>query len=166
MRYRKRKGQQEMVGFVLIVVLVMIALMVYFIISVTGENDGGSSKEADALLGAIFMSTTECATVYEPDYDTFEDLFTSCHRGKSCSNLGKDSCEYLEEELEMVIMDSLDTEADINYYSLAFYEKSEEGTQGILQIEGGNCTGRGSFGAIRPIYTDNLFVELRLCRDV
>ena len=162
------RGQQEMVGFVLIVVLVIIGLMVFLVISVTGEPDPSESLEVGDLLDAVLKHTTKCAIVFEPQYDDFEDLFKSCYEGKRCSNLGKDACEYLNESLRAVLDDSMSSLANVNYYRLEFTARDNEGQSGVIPvIEEGTCTGTSLSGASRLFSSDldRLFVSLELCRD-
>ena len=98
-----RKAQQEMVGFVLIVVLVIIGMMVFLIISLRDSGEVTDSLEVDNMIGAVMRHTTECAIVFEPQYDTFEDLFKSCYDNDKCDNLGVDACDYLNESLRDVV---------------------------------------------------------------
>lgn len=157
-----RKGQQEIVGFVLIVVLVMVGLMVFLIISVRNSADEeGTSVGVSNMLDVVMKTTTECAIVYEPDYDDFEDLFKSCYNGKRCSNLERDACEYLEESLGDVVSSMVKSDASVSGWSLDFFEK--EGA-GILQLKEGNCTS-GVSGAQRSIVSggDSLVLRMRIC---
>ncbi|MCH7850333.1 MAG: hypothetical protein IH845_01690 [Nanoarchaeota archaeon] len=169
MKINFKKGQQEMVGFVLIVVLVVVGLMVFLIISVTSEPKSTKNLEVDNLLNSIFKHTTECAIVFEPNYDNFEDLFKSCYQGKECSNIGIDACEYLETSLREIMDDSLNSLADVNYYQLLFSSKDGDGWEGIFKIEEGECTGTSKMGAsriLRSLGGDELLVSIELCRDV
>ena len=84
---KDKAGQQEIVGFVLIVVLVMVGLMIFLIISVRDSGETGSSEGVSNMLDVLFKTTSDCAIVYEPDFDDFEDLFKSCYKKKSFINL-------------------------------------------------------------------------------
>ena len=85
-RKMKNNGQQEMVGFVLIVAIVMVGLMVFLVISLKNSDTEINSVEVDHLLNAILKHTTTCAIDFEPNYDDLEDLFKSCHKGDLCKN--------------------------------------------------------------------------------
>ena len=100
-----KKAHQEMVGFVLIVVLVVVGLLIFLTISVRNKDSVETeSKIAGNLLDALMKHTTNCAIVFEPKYDTFEDLFKSCYQGKKCSNLQeRNACDVLNESLENVL---------------------------------------------------------------
>jgi hypothetical protein len=59
---KNNKAQQEIVGFVLIVVLVMIGLMIFLVISLRTSPESGESLEVSNMLNAIMKSTTKCAS--------------------------------------------------------------------------------------------------------
>ena len=134
-----KKGQQEMVGFVLIVVLVVVGLMVFLVISLRNSPENEGSLEVENILDAVMKHTIDCAIIYEPDYDDFEDLFKSCHQNDTCSNLGKLACDYLNESLRDVLGSMMESEATVNYYQLDFFEKDK--TPGILTFSEGDCIG-------------------------
>ena len=160
----KNKGQQEMVGFVLIVVLVMIGMMVFLVISLRDSPENKGSLEVGNILDAIMKHTTECAIVYEPDYDNFEDLFKSCHQGDVCNNLNESACDYLNESLQVVISDLMKSEASVSAYQLDFFVKDNEGQLGLLQISEGNCTGNVN-SAQRNVVSnsDSLIIRMKMC---
>ena len=160
-----KKGQQEIVGFVLIVVLVVVGLMVFLIISLRDAPENEGSLEVENMLDALMRHTTECAIVYEPDYDDFEALFKSCHEGDRCSNLGKDACDYLNESLADVVGAMVASEATVGFYQVDFLVKDDVVEEGLLRISGGvNCTGSLN-GAQRSVVSgsDSLVIRLKVC---
>ena len=156
-----RKGQQEIVGFVLIVVLVMVALMVFLIISVRDDKGSEDNVGVSNMLDVVMRTTTGCAIVYEPDYDRFEDLFKSCFKGNSCSNLGISACDYLNQSLKDVVGSMILSDASVDSWNAEFFVKEGEG---ILKWSEGNCTGVSN-GAQRSIVSGgkSLIVRLRIC---
>lgn len=160
----RNKSQQEMVGFVLIVVLVMVGLMVFLVISLRNVPENKGSLEVGNILDAVMKHTTECAVVYEPDYDDFEDLFKSCHQEDRCSNLNKSACDYLNESLHAVMSDLMKSEADVSFYEVDFFVKDSEGQLGLLQISDGNCTGNVK-SAQRSVVSDSnsLIIRMKVC---
>jgi len=158
-----RKGQQEIVGFVLIVVLVVVGLMVFLVLSLRTSDEGDDSLEVANILSAVMKHTTECAIVREPDYDDFEDLFKSCNGGKRCNNLGEDACDYLNESLRNVVEALMATEASVSAYQVDFFAEEEDGQIGLLQIAEGSCAGTVS-AAQRKI--GDLFVRMKICTPI
>jgi hypothetical protein len=158
------KGQQEMVGFILIVVLVMIGLMVFLVISLRTSSDEVDSLEAGNMLGAIIMHTTGCAIPAVPYYETFEDLFKSCYEGDDCVG-SQSACEYLNETLRGVLEDLMASEATVNAYQFDFSVVDGDGQEGLLKISEEYCTGT-VLGAQRKISagSDDLIVRIKLCK--
>ena len=161
---KNRRGQQEMVGFVLIVILVVVGLMVFLIISLNDAPEHEKSVEVGNMLEAMMKHTTDCAIVYEPDYDDFEDLFKSCYQGDQCSNLGKSSCDYLNESLRGVLNGMFATEATVGAYEVDFFVKDVP--EGLLHIFEGNCTGSVS-SAQRSVVSgsESLIIRMKVCTD-
>jgi len=164
MKFRNLKGQQEMVGFVLIVVLVIIGLMVFLIISVRNSPEPVNSLAIKNMLASIMKHTTECAIVFEPQYDNFEDLFKSCYKNDTCINLGRSACDYLNNSLREVLEDVMDSEATVGAYQVDFFVKDGEGQQGLLRIIEGNCIG-SALAAQRSIVSgsESLIVRIKTC---
>jgi hypothetical protein len=162
-----KKGQQKMVGFVLIVVLVVVVLMVFLVLSVKNTPEKSDSLEVENLMSSIMRMTTECAIIFEPDYDDYEDLFKSCYNNKECKNLGIDSCEYLNSSLKDLMDNLMERENVINYYEMDFLIREEDGLEDILKIDGGNCTGGIILGSQKSLISgnDNLIIRLKLCRE-
>ena len=161
----KNRGQQEILGFVLIVVMVVVGMMVFLVISLRNSPETKGSLEVGNLLDAVMRDTTECAIIYEPDYDSFEDLFKSCYQGDSCSNLNRPACDYLNESLKAVIDDLMKSEADVSFYQIDFFAKDSGENSEILKISKGNCTGN-MHSAQRSIVSvsDVLIVRMRMCK--
>lgn len=144
-----RKGQNEMVGFVLIVVLVMIALVVFMVISLRTDNDASESLAVENMISSVMRTSTECAIVFEPDYDNFEDLIRSCYGNKRCKN-GEMACDYLNESLGEVMESVVATEATISGYRVSVFHKNEEEFDYLVDFYEGNCSSslKGSQRAI------------------
>ncbi len=159
--FMDKKAQQEIVGFVLIVVLVMVALMVFLIISVRDSGKEKTSVGVSNMLDVLMKTTSDCAIVYEPNYDNFEELFKSCFKGDSCSNLNISACDYLNKSLEDIVSSMVLSDASIGDWQTEFYTRDGKG---ILQWGMGNCTGETS-GAQRSIISGgtSLIVRMRIC---
>lgn len=173
---KHKKGQQEMVGFVLIVGLVLIGIVVFMVISLRQDAIGEETEnvEIENMLDVILTYTTECAVVFEPQYDTIEDLIKSCYNGEYCSNLGESACEHLNSTLRDVMDDLLRSESMINSYQFDVFYREGNGSVSsgmaesrLLRVEKGNCSGRLE-GAAIPLVVDsgNVVARLRVCKDV
>jgi hypothetical protein len=102
-----RKAQEEMVGFVLIVVIVSIILLVFLGIFVrnrspTVSNDAGDLSQ---FLDSIMEYTSKCM-VNEPNYAKVGELVSYCNSKDLCSN-GNSTCSVLNETLQGILNASL-----------------------------------------------------------
>lgn len=166
---KHKKAQQEMIGFILIVVLVVVGMMIFLVISL--KNQGGEdsgSLEASNLLDALLRYTTDCAIVFEPQYDTFEDLFKSAYHGDTCSNKGVSAESYLVDHLEEVLSSLLEGEATAGGIQVMFIERDDSGEAGIIPpIMVGDCSGSASVqSAQRSLVSESqrLIIRLSICR--
>ena len=166
---RNNKAQQEMVGFVLIVIIVVIGIMVFLIISVNAPEEQ-VSLETSPLLMALMRMTTECAVVFEPQYDDFEDLFKSCYKNSQCKNLEKSSCDYLNESLREVVGALMKSEATVEAYEIDFLVKGEKDFDNFPIVENiveKGCKGTTSSSQETLISgSQSLIIRLKLCKMV
>lgn len=159
-----KNGQQEIVGFVLIVVVVIIGLMVFLLVFLGNKNTEIESFAVQNMISAIFKTTSKCAVSFEPQFDDYEALFKSCKAGERCNNLNVNTCDYLNTSLGGVIKSLISTEASINAYKFDFLEKDSNGESGILTISEGRCNSTRQ-GAQRAISYrgETLIVRVSVC---
>jgi hypothetical protein len=160
---RNKLAQQEMVGFVLIVIIVVVGLMIFLLFSLRSSGEK-NSVEVENMLSSILKMTTDCATVFEPEYDNYEDLFKSCYENKRCANLGEDSCDYLNSSLRKVFEELVKGESTIGAFQLDFF--TNEGAN-ILRVVNGNCSNSLTSSSQRSIKTNsvNLVIRLKVCKE-
>ncbi|MCR4285040.1 MAG: hypothetical protein NUV97_03285, partial [archaeon] len=161
-----KSAQQEMVGFVLIVVLVVIGLMVFLVVSINSNPEEQDSLEVGNMLDSILRHTTDCAIVFEPQYDSFEDLFKSCYKGDRCNNLNQPACEYLNDSLTNLLKEIMKSESTIQAYQISL---SEKGGGGLLLISEGDCTtSKMTSASQRNLVSGNqqLIIRMKICREV
>ena len=162
-----KKAQNEMVGFILMVVLVMIGLMIFLVISLRTSPDAADNLEVSNMLSAIMTHTTACAIPSTPYYENFEDLFKSCYENDDCAGTVGPACDYLNETLPAILEDLMASEATVDSYQLDFSVADEIGVQGIIRIFEGECEGEvlGSQRKISISRGEDLIVRLRICRE-
>lgn len=164
----KKRAQQEIVGFVLIVVLVVVALLVFLIISSKKSLVEMDSRTTEGLLSSVLRHTTDCV-VSEPYVVSVSDLMIACYDRKRCSNLNKESCDYLEEFLPDLLEALIATDATIQSYKIDAYVQEDLGANPLHVYDHtwGVCQ-KGAGGKIRgdvaPLNSD-LKVRLELCLD-
>ena len=163
-----KKGQQEMVGFILIISLVVIASLIFLIITIRKPTQENQSQSVDNMISSIMSYTTECAISFEPQYSTMRDVVKSCYDNENCDNLNKEACEYLNESIRTIMSDVMKSESTISAYQLDIYLRNRDNSTSnaviIPSIKEGNCTG-AAFGAQKAIAVDsgNIIVRLRIC---
>ena len=165
MRKIINKGQQEMVGFILIVVMVVIAIMIFVVISVRKPAEIIESKDVSNMIGSMLRYTTDCAIVFEPQYDDVRDLIKSCYSNEYCSNIDEEACDHLEDILNETITDVLKTDNRISFYEIDVMHRDDVGSVSIIPtISGGICEGSAA-GSQESIATTagNLIFRVRVC---
>lgn len=168
---KNKRGQHEIIGFILIVVIVVIIglfLLVFYIRKPVAEQ---KSLDVENFLQASMKYTTGCYLSIEPL--NIEDLIKSCYKNERCLN-EEMACSALEDDLRGILHESwlISSDKPVNSYSLiVYYEESslsetEEKTEKeeILVIQEGNCTGSKT-GAENLIHHSpgNIVVNLEVC---
>lgn len=136
---KNKKGQEEMVGFAIIIILVAVILLVFLGISLrNSKEDYTKSYEAQSFVQAVLQYNTDCAKTYEPNYLSIQKLISECNDKKNCLD-GRDSCEVLESTLEDILEKSwkIEQEGFIKGYELKIISDK---TQEIIKIQKGNST--------------------------
>lgn len=101
---RNRKGQEEMVGFALIVIIVSIVLLVFlgFFLG-NSKNQTTQSFEAENFVISTLQYSTECQNYY--GYISVNDLIFMCNSKLTCNDR-QDSCEVLNSTLNGILNQS------------------------------------------------------------
>lgn len=103
--FRTKFGQEEMVGFGIIIIIVSIILVVFlwFFLSKPSSNSL-ESYEVESFLDSALQYTTTCGSAREVYFD-IESLITECYNKRECSN-GKNSCTELKDEFTRLSKES------------------------------------------------------------
>jgi hypothetical protein len=138
-----KKGQEEIVGFVVIVVLVSIALLILlgFLLRSPSAN-AVESYEVEGFIQASLQYTSNCESPAE--FLSLQDLVVSCDTGEICLD-GRDSCEVLNETLKSLIDKAwnVGSQSAAKGYELEINVEGEE----MLLLQKGNATSnyKGNF---------------------
>ncbi len=138
----KKKAQEEMVGFVLIIVLVAVIALIFLGISLRSNTtvEAQQSKEIDSLLTGIAQYTTDCEKPRDRQHDV-EDVIVMCYNNDVCED-GRAACEVLIEDLRGIVESvySVEQGSRVSYYSLSVQDSEK-----ILVIQnitqGEECVG-------------------------
>jgi hypothetical protein len=126
---KNKRAQEEMVGFVLIVMIVVIIAVIFLGISLRKPNTTASQKseEVNSFLSSISYYTTNCEI--DAGYPrTITDLVGDCKEDKQCIN-SESACDSLESTLKLIISNStyiVSEDSPTLYYRLSVYSGLNE----------------------------------------
>ena len=96
----KKFGQEEMVGFALIMIIVAIIILVFVALSITKpQEEGVNSYEVESFLQALLQQTTDCDD-YQ-GYLSVQDVIFRCKSEGYCTD-GRNTCDILNTTLEEI----------------------------------------------------------------
>ncbi|MBU0466485.1 MAG: hypothetical protein KJ718_04020 [Nanoarchaeota archaeon] len=162
----KKKAQEEMVGFVLIMLVVAVVFLVFLGIYLRQATNAEptSSAEISQFLEAAFEITTECGT---PFPRKLRDVILMCDTGiANCPLTGEDPCVILKETMENVIKSSwvFAENSPTKGYVLDITRETTTGPVSVLNepIFGGEISCRQYRSAAKPL-PDGITMKLEIC---
>ncbi len=103
-----KKAQEEMIGFVLIVILVAIILLVLVGFSLrTEQREEVESYEVESFIQAMLQQTSDCKD--NQGYLSIDKLIFGCANSESCLD-GRGECLVLSDNLRGIVQESWRTE--------------------------------------------------------
>jgi hypothetical protein len=133
-----KKGQEEMVGFALIIILVAIIFIVLLVsyIKNSSQSEELENQEANSFVQAFLQCTTICESEDASNL-TLQSLIFACQEGGSCS-YDMNPCKVLNDTIKYAIKESWDVgeNSSIKGYSLLIFSEEEQ----ILNITEGVVT--------------------------
>jgi hypothetical protein len=136
MKIKNKRGQEEMVGFALIVIIVSVILLVFlgFYLGNSG-NQSVQSYEAESFVQSALQYSTQCSDYY--GYISVKDLIFMCDSEATCRG-GEDSCVILNSTLSGILNQSWNIRegSSTKGYLLNITSNSEN----VLSIKEGNMT--------------------------
>jgi len=165
---KRKRGQAEIVGFVLIIVIVSVVFLVFLGISLRGGvANVTESRDVYQFLESSMEYTTTCVTSFYPDYRKLGELFDECLSNTNCLD-GSETCDVLNETLLQVIENGWLIGEDSPYKGYEFvsmYRASvNSAEEEILSLTSGNCTGRTRGASyLVPTFPGNIENRLKIC---
>lgn len=158
---KNKKAQEEVFGFVIIVMIVIIIGVVFFAFALRRptENIEPKSSQLDDLLQATLSYTTNCTI---NDKSDIRYLIRTCQTNplKDCETTDN-VCTFLKNELDEILKEFLGQNLANNY--VHGYSLNISGPGKPIEIEKGNQTGN-YFGSSIPLPTaqgEDILVKLR-----
>ncbi|MFA7707931.1 MAG: hypothetical protein WCX73_03205 [Candidatus Pacearchaeota archaeon] len=151
----RKSGQEEMVGFALIMIIVAVILLIFLSFSLgKSEKETVESYEVESFIQSMLQYTTDCRDNLE--YLPVQKLIFDCYDKKKCIDK-RDTCEVLNSTLKEIVKESWKIEGDrpVKGYGL---EIIVEGEKRII-IKEGNVTGN-SKGSTTPFSNYEIFFNV------
>jgi hypothetical protein len=154
---RNRKAQEEIIGFVMIVLIVSVIFLIFIGISLrrSGNEEPAKSKDIYQFLESSMRTTSECTINYGSAYLSIGELLQRCYQDKDlrtntkCSS-GGNACDVLNKTLSNIfdISWQVSPEAVIKGYEFTSTQSqniSQKGQLPFVTIKKGIC-GFNKFG--------------------
>ena len=139
-RKMRRKGQEEIVGFVVIVVIVAVVFLVILGLYLRQENPATQRESIDVkqFLDSAMEYTSECKI---GQYFSLGELIRECYDGTECLS-EEGSCSVLNRTLQEIIEINWKIGDDRPFKGYIFNSTYSSGSYGeeVLFIIKGNCT--------------------------
>ena len=151
MKRIKKKAQEEMVGFALIIIIVAVILLVLLSLSLRSpQREEVESYEVNSFIQAFLQYTSDC----RDDFGNLSvrELIIDCNDGRMCVD-ERDACEVLSSTMEEIVEESWKVIGDrpVLGYELKILSESTE----ILSLSEGNKT-RSYRGSMQPLGKKNI----------
>lgn len=157
MKIRDIKGQEEIVGFVLIIVLVVVISLIFLAISLKKPQEKLENSELETFVQSSLKYTTSCYESPEKRQN-IKDLIVSCNSGGRCLN-NKTACSVLNETVSDMMRISWKVGTSVKSYNLKIYSASNKT---ILQARDGNCSGTNT--GTRVMILGGIREEVEICK--
>jgi len=151
---QNKSGQEEMIGFALIMIVVVVILLIFVGFSLrNSQKETVKSYEVESFIQAFLQYTTNCVDGYEPRYYSIRKLITACKNKEVCLG-GQNTCEVLNSTLSEIIEKSwqVGETLPVKGYELKILSNNKE----ILFIQEGNSTSN-SKGAVQYFKDIDIF---------
>jgi len=139
MKKRATRGQEEMVGFALIIIIVAVILLVFIGFSLRNpQKENIESYEIESFIQAFLQYTTDCKDLNNLEYLSIQDLIISCSDNEKCFD-GRYTCNVLNSTLIGIIEESWKVKGDrpVKGYELSI---TQNGIEIIPSLKKGEIT--------------------------
>ena len=142
-RRLEKKGQEEIVGFVVIIVIVgvIILILLGFLLN-SPDGSAVESYEVESFIDSMLQYTTSCENQLE--YLSIQKLIAYCENDEICLD-GEDSCTVLNSTIKEIIKNgwNINEQSAVKAYEFDIFNEEKQ----IFSIEKGNKTSsyKGSY---------------------
>ncbi len=166
----RKKGQEEIVGFVLIVVIITIIFVIFLGFKL--RNPELTQKESEIIyqfLESAMKQTSDCALNTNGKRADLDELIRECHSTNGLCDNGQNSCDRAKEILVDMLNNTWKVGEDYptkGYIVDASYSYNSTQTQNeeIFTITAGNCSSSFSGNSyLIPEFPGSIVVNAKLC---
>ena len=156
MKLKDIRAQEEMVGFIIIIVIVAIIGVIFLSLSLRKSSSQVSSAELNSFLYSGLKVTSSC---YNLEPLSFKELVTACQDNKLCDD-GPRACDVLANATGGIIERAFVTGPDSKYKGYKL--RISQGNSSLINLEKG-AKGNSVAGEV-PIYGlgGNSYIKLEL----
>ena len=105
-KIKSKQGQEEMVGFAMIIIIVAVVILILLGIALNKpETTSIDSYEVGSFIQASLQHTTDCSTDGGQSYNDIENLISECDFEQICDD-GRNACSVLDSELKKVTLEA------------------------------------------------------------
>ena len=139
LKIKDRHGQEEIVGFAVIIIIVAVIVFVLLGIALNKPKTttGVESYEVESFIQASLQHTTDCSTDFGLSYADINDLIVECDSEQVCSD-ERLTCDVLKTTLKNILEGSWKTGEDrpVKGYVMNITSDNAE----LLSLSSGNIT--------------------------
>ena len=154
---KSKRSQEEIVGFVLIIVLVVVISLIFLAISLKKPQERLENSELETFVQSSLKYTTICYESPEKRQN-IKELIVNCNSGGKCLN-NRTACSVLNETVSDMMKKSWKVGTSVKSYNLKIYSALNKT---ILEVKDGNCTGT-KIGA-RVMILGGIREEFEICK--
>lgn len=98
----RSRGQEEMVGFAMIIIFVALAILAFLVLTLTGGPDRSALESAQVkqFVQTALQTTTSCQEV-TGEYQVLQEVIRDCSLGRTCTNQ-RSSCAVAQEAISAI----------------------------------------------------------------
>ncbi|MEK6760570.1 MAG: hypothetical protein AABX93_01455 [Nanoarchaeota archaeon] len=153
---RNKLGQEEMIGFAMIIIIVAVVVLVFIGFSIRNQQtENVESYEVESFLQSALQYTTDC----ENNLERFsvQKLIFACYSKEQCLD-GRKSCDALKDEMTKMLNESwrIGEERPVKGYDLIIRTDKNESILGLSQ---GEITSN-SKGAVQDFARGERLIEI------
>jgi len=129
-----KNGQEEMVGFALIIIIVAVILLVFLVLSLRNQKEVKiESYEVSGFLSSMLQYTSDCEN--NNGYITMKEMIIACSNGETCLN-EKNSCEVLNKTISDMTFAAWGPKNNVKGWNLTINSNEKE----LIGMSYGNKT--------------------------